>query len=410
MTKPLRALIVEDSEDDALLIVNELKRGGYDIYYERVATAEAFSSALSRKSWDAVLADHGMSHFSARAALSLLSRSGLDLPFIIVSGTLGDENAVKAMKAGAHDYITKGSLARLVPAVEREIQEAESRRERKTAEDELMKHRERLEDLVKERTAELAIANQWLQNDIAERKRAEREILDHQERLRSLASASSLAEERERKRISTELHDRIGQPLLATKMMLGSLRESISRPQLAGSLDEIEKLISRTIEDVRSLSFELSLPILYMFGFEAAVEWLIEQSRKRYATAFAFEKDDEPKPLDDDLGVFLFQAVRELLGNIGEHAEAQQAKVAIGRGDGTIIVDVEDDGIGFDVSRIDSRRGPEAGFGLFSIRERLLHFGGSFDVISDPERGTRVVLEAPLKAHSEAVIKESAPA
>jgi PAS domain S-box-containing protein len=133
MTPPLRVLIVEDSEDDALLVVGQLRRGGYDVTWERVETAGAMRAALGRQPWDIVTADYQMPRFSGLAALELLKASGLDLPFIIVSGTIGEDLAVEAMKAGANDYLMKGKLARLVPAVERELRDAVERRERRRA-------------------------------------------------------------------------------------------------------------------------------------------------------------------------------------------------------------------------------------------------------------------------------------
>ncbi len=134
---PSRVLIVEDSEDDALLLVRELQRGGYDVSFERVETAGAMTAALDNRQWDIVLADHTMPHFSGYDALRLLKKKDLDLPFIFVSGTIGEDTAVAAMKEGAHDYILKGNLKRLIPAVERELREAEVRRERRRAEEEL---------------------------------------------------------------------------------------------------------------------------------------------------------------------------------------------------------------------------------------------------------------------------------
>jgi PAS domain S-box-containing protein len=138
MGVPLRVLLVEDYEDDALLLVRELRRGGYDPVYERVDTAEAMEAALDERGWDLVVADHSMPAFSSQAALELLRGKGYsDLPFIIVSGQIGEQVAVEAMKAGAQDYLMKGNLARLNTAIERELREAESRRERRRAEEEL---------------------------------------------------------------------------------------------------------------------------------------------------------------------------------------------------------------------------------------------------------------------------------
>jgi diguanylate cyclase (GGDEF)-like protein len=135
MSKPLNALIVEDSENDTQLLVRELHRGGYEPLFARVDTPEAMSSKLARQSWDIVFADFTMPRFGAFDALALLHKTGLDLPFIIVSGTIGEDRAVMAMKAGAHDYILKGNLKRLVPVVERELRESRARHERRRAED-----------------------------------------------------------------------------------------------------------------------------------------------------------------------------------------------------------------------------------------------------------------------------------
>ena len=127
MGKPLRVLMVEDSEDDALLVLRELRAAGYDLTHERVDTAAALEAALDRHPWDLVIGDYSMPHFSGTAALGMLRQRGLDVPYICVSGTITEELAVAAMKAGAHDYVTKGQLKRLLPAIERELREAQGR-------------------------------------------------------------------------------------------------------------------------------------------------------------------------------------------------------------------------------------------------------------------------------------------
>ncbi|MBI2496633.1 MAG: response regulator [Opitutae bacterium] len=131
MKTSLRALLVEDSEDDAMLVVRQLRDSGYTVTWERVETAGTMRAALDRRTWDIVICDYQLPSFDGLAALRLLHEAGLDLPVIIVSGTIGEDIAVGAMKAGAHDYLMKGQLARLAPAVERELREAASRRERR---------------------------------------------------------------------------------------------------------------------------------------------------------------------------------------------------------------------------------------------------------------------------------------
>ena len=137
MSIPLRILIVEDSEDDALLLVRELKRGGYEPTFKRVETARAMSAELKRQKWDIIISDYVLPRFSGLEALKLLKTSKLDLPFIVISGKIGEETAVEAMKAGAHYYLMKDNLPRLVPAIKRELKEATVRTERRLAQDAL---------------------------------------------------------------------------------------------------------------------------------------------------------------------------------------------------------------------------------------------------------------------------------
>jgi PAS domain S-box-containing protein len=138
MKPVLRILVVEDSDDDAILVLHHIKKSGYEINYVRVETYEEMNAALKEKTWDLVLSDYKMPHFCGLDALTLLKDSGIDLPFIVISGTIGEEIAVEMMKAGAHDYLMKNNLQRLVPAIERELRESKSRAERKEAEIQLL--------------------------------------------------------------------------------------------------------------------------------------------------------------------------------------------------------------------------------------------------------------------------------
>ena len=119
MTKPLRVLIIDDSEDDTLLLVEELRHGGYDVSHEQVYTESALRSALDTGEWDVILSDHSMPQFSGLVALKIVKENALDVPFIIVSGTMSEDAAVESMKLGAADYFSKNKVTRLIPAVER---------------------------------------------------------------------------------------------------------------------------------------------------------------------------------------------------------------------------------------------------------------------------------------------------
>jgi signal transduction histidine kinase len=166
VTTAVRVLMVEDSDSDAKLIVRELQRMGRPVDVERVETAEAMRSALGRVAWDVVLSDWSLPKFSGRAALAVLGETRLDLPFIIVSGTIGEESAVEAMRAGAHDFVLKDSLARLTPAVERELREHTERAARREAEEALRVSEASLRDAVRARDEFLAIASHELRTPL----------------------------------------------------------------------------------------------------------------------------------------------------------------------------------------------------------------------------------------------------
>ncbi len=155
MERPLRLLVIEDQEDHALLLERELCKEMGNLAFERVETAQELESALAGAPWDAVICDFNLPGFNGINALRMVQARVGDIPFILVSGVIGEELAVESMKAGAHDFIVKGNYSRLVPALQRELREAEVRRERRKAEQELVRYREHLEELVQERTAQL---------------------------------------------------------------------------------------------------------------------------------------------------------------------------------------------------------------------------------------------------------------
>jgi PAS domain S-box-containing protein len=233
--------------------------------------------------------------------------------------------------------------------------------------------------------------------DITERKKAEQKLIESQEQLRSLASQLTLTEERERRRIATDLHDRIGQALAISKIKLGALRESGTPLGLGKDVDGIRDLIEQTIQDTRSLIFDLCPPFLYELGFEKAIEWLLEDIQNQHGIRTHLKSDNKPKQFDDDIRVLLYQTIRELFVNIVKHAEAKNAGLTIKRDDRTITLCVEDDGRGFDEDAIPFRIQKEGGFGLFRIQERFNYLGGEIRVKSKPDQGSKIFLKLPFK-------------
>ena len=232
--------------------------------------------------------------------------------------------------------------------------------------------------------------------DITEQKQAQQKIIEYQNQLQSLASQLSLTEERERRKLAVALHDNIGQLLAVSKIKQGSLAEIIP-PEAGKTLQEIRKLTEQAIQYSRTLTFELSPPILYELGLHAAVEWLVEQTRQHQKIDVRFKADESNPPLEDDLRVLLFRAVRELLLNITKHSKANQVYVSLWRENNTLRIVVEDNGIGMQPAQITTIGQTAAGFGLFNIRERLDHLGGKMDIQSKTEKGTKITLFAPLK-------------
>jgi len=241
--------------------------------------------------------------------------------------------------------------------------------------------------------------------DVTERKQAEKKILGYQRRLQSLYSEMSLSEERQRRHIAQDLHDCTGQSFSLCKLRLEALRKSLSAADFAKPLDEIIELVNQMIQEARSLIFKLSPPILYELGLEPAVGWLAEQLAQEYVIPCDFENDTQPKPVNEDVKVMLFQVVRELLANIAKHSGARSAKICISRVNDTMRISVEDNGAGFDPDEAALYTRKIPGFGLFSIRQRLIHIGGSFEIESDAN-GTLVILTAPLKGANKTVVSE----
>ena len=216
--------------------------------------------------------------------------------------------------------------------------------------------------------------------------------------LRSLASQLSLTEERERHRLATELHDHIGQSLIISKAKLDKYRKSAAPGGHTNVLEEVCEYLNQIVQDTRTLTFDLSPPVLYLVGFEAAAEqWLTDEIQKKHGIKTEFKDDGQHKPLDDDIRVVLFRNVRELLINVVKHAKADSVKLSVHRSNTDIHVCIEDDGVGFDPDKVKSSAAASGKFGLFSIRERLGQLGGRVEINSRPGGGSRIIMTAPLK-------------
>jgi len=482
MAELLHVLLVEDSEDDALLLERALQQGGFAPVCRRVESAEALAEALQAGRWDIVLADYALPRLRCEEVLATLQAREDDLPVIVVSGAVGEDTAAALMRQGACDFLLKDHLHRLAPAVRRELREAQERRARRLAEQTLRESEAtlrgifraapigigmaqdrilrwvnrhlcemtgyRIEELVG-RSARMLYASEaayeaagaayarlaregtaqtetlWRRKDgsvldvllsvaandphdpsagitftaldITERRRTEEAIRRYQARLRDLAAELVQAEQRERRRLAADLHDEVGQALATAKMQIQSLEAAVEGESLARTLAQVRALVEQAIEHTRHALFELSPPVLYELGLEAALESLTERTGALHGLEATFEDDGAEKPLGEAVRVALFRAVRELLHNVVRHARASRMAVRVGRENDAVRIEVEDDGVGFDPATVTAHGGRDGGFGLFEIRERCDYLGGKAEIFSRPGAGTRVVLTVPLE-------------
>jgi PAS domain S-box-containing protein len=241
------------------------------------------------------------------------------------------------------------------------------------------------------------VAYQAFGEDITDRKQAEEQIRGYESRLRALASALTVAEERERHRIASDLHDHIGHSLALARMELDGITDSTPTTEMIGLVKDVSGILLKASQDTRNLIHELRSPSMEHLGLGAAVsEWLEDYAGRRHGLDTEFIDRTEDLRLDDDLRTILFRSVRELLTNVIKHAKADRVSVLLESSAGGFKIAVKDDGVGFDVrtaSRASRRKG---GFGLFSIEERMTNLGGSLEIVSEPGKGCEVIMSVPL--------------
>jgi signal transduction histidine kinase len=380
VNEALQVLVIEDSEDDAAVLEAALGRAGYAPVCHRVETPEALSSALERQPWDLIIADYHLPRFDGLAALAIVKDQGLDVPFIIVSGYITEETAVAAMKAGAHDYLMKDKLARLGPAVERELRDAEVRRERRRAEEELRRAYDELETRVQERTAALKTANARLHAAIAERRRLEYELLE--------------ITEKERRRIGLDLHDDLGQQLSALALMTKGLELKLAKRRARETSDaaRIHNLVQQTMTHARDLAHDLATLDLQGDDLVGALDGLAQHAAELFKISCQFKKNGPIPALDSSIAGQLYKIAQEAVTNAIKHAKAKSVGISLGDGAGAIVLTVHNDGLPFP-----SLKSSSTGMGLRIMNYRANLIGATLDINGSDPSGTSVVCSVPLE-------------
>jgi signal transduction histidine kinase len=233
--------------------------------------------------------------------------------------------------------------------------------------------------------------------DVTAMREAEHALAQHDLQLRALATEITLAEERARRKLASELHDGPAQNLAGMAMQLAEIKRKSTARELLELVGEAEQVLADTTTQTRTLMLELAPPGLHESGLIEALRWLADRAGKQQRLIVSVEDDGLPKPLEEQVTVLLFQTVRELLQNVVKHARSKRATVRCAVSDDTLTLDVLDPGVGFEVHAIDRLPTRQGGFGLFNIRERLKLMGGAIDIHSIVGEGTTVRIRVPLK-------------
>jgi signal transduction histidine kinase len=358
MKSLLDILHLEDDPNDAALVQSILETGGIACAIRCVQTRDDFVAALEDGGVGLILSDFSVPAFDGFAALEIAHARCPDVPFILVSGTLGEELAIDSLKRGATDYVLKQRLSRLVPAVHRAMQE------------------------VKERV---------------ERKQAEVKRKEYSHKLQVLSRRLVAAQETERRNIARELHDEIGQALTVMQLNLQALLQLPGNAALKPRLKESLEVVERVLEQVHDISLNLRPSILDDLGLKPALAWLTNRQAELAGLKGEVHADVLEHRLDPVIETECFRIAQEALTNVVRHAHAKTVTVELRQADGQLHLRVRDDGTGFDVAATRENAVRGASLGLLSMEERAALADGGLEFTSAPGQSTEVHAWFPLR-------------
>jgi len=345
-----RVLHLEDSELDHELLVAHLARGGLNAQTRRIDSESAFLEALDEP-WDAVVSDYNLPGFSGLVALELLKASMREIPFILVSGEIGDDTAVEAMRNGASDYLQKNHLARLVPALLHAVDAAETRRARV---------------------------------------RADRDLVASKQRLHELAQHLQTSVEQERAAIAREIHDDVGGSLTALKFDLAWIARHSNTPEVKSRVSSAIETLSHAVEASQRIMHNLRPAILEQ-GLLPALHWIAQRFERRTGVECEIRLPAKVPDLPAGVPLVAYRAAQEALTNITKHAQASRVQIDLSLAGGVLSLDISDNGRGLSQEDLAKTRS----FGIRGLHERAGTVGGWIDLSSGPQ-GTSLILSVPL--------------
>ena len=346
----LRVLHLEDSELDHELEMAHLRRGGVQVETTRVDSEPAFRNALELP-WDIVLSDFNVPGFSGLAALDIVKALERPLPFILISGEIGEDVAVAAMRNGASDYLLKANLARLAPAVEHAIDAHEARIARERADQQLAQSRQRLSELA-----------QHLQTSV----------------------------DNERAAIAREIHDDVGGSLTALKFDLAWIARHSKELLVQQRAQAALEVVTHAIESSKRIMHNLHPAILEQ-GLVAALQWMSSRFERRTSVACIFRTSHETLQLPSGVPLVAYRTAQEALTNITKHANASRVTIDLSLAAGTLSLEISDNGVGLRGADLAKARS----FGIRGLHERASTVGGWVD-LSSGTQGTTLILSVPL--------------
>lgn len=351
--KRLRLLHLEDSELDHQLMVAHLRRDGLVAETTRVDSEAAFLAALDAEPpWDVVVSDYNLPGFSGLVALDLIKASGKMVPFILVSGEIGEDTAVEAMRNGASDYLLKNNLTRLAPALLHAVE-----------------------------THELQLARQ----------RADRELGESKQRVHELAQHLQVSVEQERAAIAREIHDDVGGSLTALKFDLAWIARHSDSPEVLARVNSALETVSHAIEASQRVMHNLRPAILEQ-GLVAALQWMASRFEKRTGITCEFRSRHEHLTLPPGVPLVAYRTAQEALTNVSKHAQASAVHIDLSLAGGVLSLEVSDNGRGLNQDDLAKARS----FGIRGLHERAGTVGGWVDLSSGPG-GTTLILSVPLE-------------
>ncbi|MFN8489358.1 MAG: response regulator [Caldilineaceae bacterium] len=358
----IKLLLIEDDDVDREVVHRLI---GADYVVHDAPTGNQALTLVRTLQPACVLLDYRLPDIDGLELLAFCVRD--NIPVVVLTGEESPEVIVRAMQQGAQDYLVKDHISRasLDRAIANAIEKVALRID--------------LEEKQRRLAAQAA--------DLEEKNR----------QVRELASALTLAEQRERRRISQILHDNVQQMLYGVQMrahLIGLDIAPDTQPEVYTHLQEIDSLVKDAIQTTRTLTVQISPPVLRDEGLDAVFRWLVSQMRETHDLRVELLCEAETQAPNEDLRVLLFQLVRELLFNVVKHAGTREAQIKLSKEDDQIVITVEDEGRGFDVNKL-SMSNRSGGFGLYSIQERLSLFGGQLELYSQPGSGTRATIHVP---------------